>query len=193
MKHLLGLFFFVISLLVNVQLFAQNSIQFDTISTYDVNLSDYMTTNGRVYMANGKVISKEKHEFYKKNWESVQNCQPCEVYTYNEHNQLRHIAIQYGECLVGPFKEYYLDGKLKIEGNFKSNTSNDWSSLRLRGLCSVREGTWNHYSSAGKLETIETYQNGKVVNVEYVKDSSAKDENSAINKVKGFFRKSSEE
>lgn len=192
MKHLLCSFFCLISLLTGNRLSAQNSVQFDTISTFDVNLSDYMTTNGRVYMANGKVISKEKHEFYKKNWERVQNCQPCEVYTYNEHHQLKHVAIQFGECLVGPFKEYYTDGKLKIEGNFKSNPGSDWSSLRLRGLCSVREGVWNYYSSTGKLETVETYENGKVVKVEQIKDSASKDENNAINKVKGFFRKSSE-
>lgn len=171
---------------------AQDFSRLDTISTYDVNLSDYMTTNGRVYMANGKVISKEKFLFYKDNWEKAQQCQPCEVYTYNDQNQLKHVATQFGECLVGPFKEYYSDGKLKVEGDFKPNSSSDWSNLRLRGMCSVREGDWKYYNTSGKLETIETYQNGKMVDRQEIKDTEAKPAQNAVNKVKGFFKRSEE-
>lgn len=171
---------------------AQETLRIDSISTYDVNLSDYMTTNGRVYLANGKVISKEKYLFYKNNWEKVQQCQPCEVYTYNDQHQLKHVAIQYGECLVGPFKEFYSDGKIKVEGSFKENTSSDWSNLRLRGLCSVRDGEWKYYNISGKLEVIESYQNGKIVNRQEVKDADAKPAQNAVNKVKGFFKKSEE-
>lgn len=188
MKQLSTLVFLLVFSYLGNHINAQDLVQFDTISTFDVNLSDYMTTNGRVYLANGKAISKEKHEFYKNNWDRVQQCQPCEVYTYNEHHQLKHIAIQYGECLIGPFKEYYPDGKLKLEGSFKSNPGNDWSNLRLRGLCSIREGAWNYYSTTGKLETIETYQNGKVIQREDVKDSTNGSPNT-ISKLKGIFRK----
>lgn len=171
---------------------AQSIAQYDTISTYDVNLSDYMTTNGRVYMANGKVISKEKYLFYKDNWEKVKNCQPCQVYTYNDQQQLKHVSVQFEECLVGPFTEYYLDGRLKVEGNFKSNPSTDWSNLRLRGLCSVREGEWKYYSDNGKLEVVETYQNGKIIQREEIKDTDSKPGQNAVNKVKGFFKRSEE-
>lgn len=190
MKKVYLFAFLLMLVFTHNRLIAQDYTRFDTISTYDVNLTDYLTTNGRVYLANGKVISKEKHDFYKSNWERLQNCQPCEVYTYNEHDQLKHVAIQFGECLVGPFREYYSDGKVKVEGNFKSNTGNDWStSLRLRGLCSVREGVWNYYSPQGKLESVETYQNGKMVNREEVKDKS---ESNALNKVRNIFKKSAE-
>lgn len=169
---------------------AQN-IKIDSVATYDVNLSDYMTTTGRVYLANGQVISKEKSDFYKESWKKSQNCQPCEVYTYNAKDELKHVVIQYEGCLLGPFKEYYPDGKIKAEGNFKSNSSNDYSNLRLRGLCSVREGLWNYYNESGKLQTIETYENGSLVNKEEVKDSEKSDSN-AFGKIKGLFKRNSE-
>lgn len=170
---------------------AQNS-KLDTVATYDVNLSDYLTTNGRVYLANGQVITKDKSDFFKDSWKKAQNCQPCEVYTYNVKNELKHVVIQYEGCLLGPFKEYYTDGKIKSEGNFKTNPSNDYSNLRLRGLCSMREGIWNYYNEAGKLQTIETYENGTLIKTEEVKDLEKSDSN-AFGKMKGFFKKSSDE
>lgn len=169
---------------------AQNS-KIDSVATYDVNLSDYMTTNGRVYLANGQIITKEKSDFYKESWKKSEKCQPCEVYTYNAKDQLKHIVIQYEGCLLGPFKEYYPDGKIKVEGNFTSNPSNDYSNLRLRGLCSMREGSWNYYNESGKLQTIETYEKGSLISKEEVKDTEKSDTN-AFGKMKGFFKKSSE-
>ncbi len=174
-------------LLLTIDVKAQNS-DLDTVATYDVNLSDYLTTNGRVYMANGKVISKEKSEFYKDSWKKAQACQPCKVYTYNANDQLKHVVAQYEGCLLGPFKEYYTDGKIKVEGNFKTNSSNDYSNLRLRGLCSMREGLWNYYNESGKLQTIETYENGTLVKTEEVQDTSKTDTNT-LGKIKGFFKR----
>ncbi|HUH73882.1 MAG TPA: hypothetical protein VLZ75_05690 [Chitinophagales bacterium] len=162
--------------------------QMDTVSTYDVNLSDYMTTTGKVYLANGQAISKDKHDFYKESWKKAQNCQPCEVYTYNANEQLKHVVVQYEGCLLGPFKEYYSDGKIKVEGNFKSNPSNDYSNLRLRGLCSMREGFWNYYNESGKLQTVETYENGSLVNKEDIQDTTKADSNT-LGKIKGFFKR----
>lgn len=166
---------------------AQQS-KLDTVATYDVNLSDYLTTNGRVYQANGQVITKEKHDFFKDSWKRAQNCQPCEVYTYNVNDQLKHVVVQYEGCLLGDFKEYYPNGKLKSEGKFKENPSSDYSNLRLRGLCSMRDGLWNYYGEDGKLQTIETYENGTLIKREEVKDIEKSDSN-ALGKIKGFFKK----
>ena len=187
-------FFTILMSLISVLVFndqanAQMDMKFDTISTYDVNLSSSMTTNGRVYLANGKAIHKSKYEFYKDNWERVQNCQPCKVSTYNEHDQLKHIAIQYGNCFVGPFKEFHNNGKLKVEGDFKSIPNDDWSNLRLRGLCSTREREWKHYSPEGKLESIEHYEHGKVVYVEKVKDGFNDEDSNLRSKFKRLFKK----
>ncbi|MCO5233745.1 MAG: hypothetical protein LC105_12420 [Chitinophagales bacterium] len=167
---------------------AQN-LDIDTVSTYDVNLSDYMTTNGRVFYANGKTISKDKYEFYRESWKKLQECQPCKVYTYNIDGILKHISIQYNECLVNNFVEYYPNGKIKVEGNFKAVENNDWSNLRLRGLCSIREGNWNYYNDNGVLSYIETYENGKVINTEYIKEEKP----STINKFKDVFKRKTEE
>lgn len=168
-----------------------NAQEIGFVTTYDVNLSDYMTTNGKVYLANGQVISKEKYDFYKESWTNAKNCKPCEVYTYNAKEELKHVVIQYEGCLLGPFKEFYSDGKIKVEGNFKANPSNDYSNLRLRGLCSMREGFWNYYNESGKLQTVETYENGSLVKKEEVQDTT-KAESNTLGKIKGFFKKSSD-
>jgi|GEM_PF-5137842 len=190
-KTLLSFTFF--SVILSGSLLAQQgSAQYDSISTYDVNLSDYMTTNGRVYLANGKAISKEQHQFYKDNWAKTQECQPCMVYTYTENKVLKHIALQYGDCLLGAYKEFHPDGKVKIEGTFKENTSaTDWSNLRMRGLCSVRHGQWTYYNTSGKVEAIEQYENGKLISREEPKDSV--DKPNALQKMKGLFKKSGDE
>ncbi|MCO5230875.1 MAG: hypothetical protein M9958_06930 [Chitinophagales bacterium] len=185
MKHILISFFYLSTLLA---VKAQN-LDLDSVATYDVNLSDYLTTNGRVYYANSKVISKDKYDFYKESWKKLQECQPCRVYTYNADNQLKHISIQYYECLVDTFTEYFPSGKIKVEGSFKTVNNNDWSNLRLRGLCSIREGNWNYFNDLGALIYIETYENGKLVNTEYIKEEKP----STINKIKGVFKRNSEE
>jgi antitoxin component YwqK of YwqJK toxin-antitoxin module len=161
------------------------------VTTYDINLSDYMTTTGKVYLANGQVISKDKYDFYKESWNEAKNCKPCEVYTYNVKDELKHVVIQYEGCLLGPFIEYYSDGKIKVECNFKSNPSNDYSNLRLRDLCSMREGNWSYYNESGKIQTIETYENGSLVKTEEIKDTVKMDSNT-LGKIKGFFKKSSD-
>lgn len=187
---MLKIFYTTLLVCLGIQVFAQSKI--DSIATYDVNLSDYMTTNGKVYLANGKAITKDKYEFYKESWKKASACQPCEVYTYNEFDQLKHIAIQYEGCLVGSFKEYYPDGKIKVEGNFRNNESSDWSNLRLRGLCSIREGKWNYYNDAGKLTLIETYENGLMIHKEEIKDED-KSTSPSMTKIKGFFKKNATE
>lgn len=176
-------------ILLTPSISAQNWTQLDTISTYDVNLSYYMTTNGKVYMANNKAISKAQYDFYRDNWERTQACQPCEVYTYNDKHELKHIAIQYGECFVGPFKEFHSNGKVKVEGSFKTVDSQDWSNLRMRGLCSTRDGEWRFYAPDGKLVSIEHYEDGKVLQTETPKDSASEENSNVRSKIRDFFKK----
>ena len=168
---------------------AQGKLQIDTITSYDVNLSTYMTTNGRVYMANEQVISKDKYEFYRKNWEDVKRCSPCEVKTLDGKNRLKHIAIQYGDCFIGPFKEYYSNGKLKVEGNFKGALDGNYSQLRLNGLCSQREGVWKYYTPEGRLDYLETYDSsGKVISTVLAKDTIQENNPRIMDRFKGLFK-----
>ncbi|MCO5248755.1 MAG: hypothetical protein M9887_07410 [Chitinophagales bacterium] len=178
---------FMLVFILNIH--AQNKVAFDSISVFDVNLSSYMTTNGKVYLANDKIISEEKYNFYKDNWDKSTLCKPCEFYTYRENETLKNISTQYEGCMLGPYKSFYSNGKIETEGQFRSNPGNDWSNLRLRGLCSVREGEWKHYDASGKLHLIETYVNGAVTQKELVKEQPEIIKKNGIKKIKGFFKK----
>lgn len=184
MKHLLAsCFFFLLLGSISAQ---ENESSYDSLRTYNVNLSDMMTTFGRKYMANGKEITKEQYEKYKEHWDISEKCRPCRLHTYNENGILQNVALQYTDCLVGSYKEYYPDGKLKVEGQFRSNTSSDWSNLRMRNLCSVKEGEWKYYETSGKLVLVEFYELGKLVNQEVPKETSEKP--NGVQRLKGLFK-----
>ena len=164
----------------------QASQNIDTLRRYDVNLSEQLTTFGMKYLANGKEISKEQYLMYKENWTVSEKCHPFIMVTYDHNDRVKHIATQFMDCFTGEYKEYYFDGKMKTSGFFKENTSTDWSNLRMRNLCSVRQGKWTYYNTSGKAELIETYENGKLIASEVPSDSNEK--SPGIQKMKGFFK-----
>lgn len=135
----------------------------DTIRTYDVFLEERMTPFGIAYMCNGSEITKKKYLEYKSFWNASGACKPCLLFTYDNKEQLKYIAYQYEDCLCGLYKEYYPSGELKVEGQFKENTSGNWENLKARNLCSLRDGKWSYFSLDGVLEKTEFYSSGKLI------------------------------
>lgn len=134
----------------------------DTLRTYDVYLEERITPFGKAYMCNGVEVTKQKYVEYKRFWDATGACQPCMLYTYNDKNQLKYVAYQYEECLCGSYKEYYAEGPLKVEGQFKQNTSGTWDNIRSKGICNIRDGKWTYYTPEGNVLKVETYLNGKL-------------------------------
>lgn len=134
----------------------------DTLRTYDVYLEERLTPFGKAYMCNGAEVTKQKYMEYKRFWDAVGACQPCLLYTYNNKDELMHVAFQYEECLCGSYKEYYPAGTLKVEGQFKQNPSATWDNIRIKGVCNIREGKWTYYTEEGAVLKEETYLNGKI-------------------------------
>lgn len=138
----------------------------DTLRTYDVYLEERKTPFGTAYMCNGAEITKQKYEAYKRFWNTTGSCQPCLLYTFNDKEQLKYVAFQYENCLCGSYKEYYPEGTLKTEGQFKQNPSTSWENIKLKGICNIREGKWIYYTAQGDILKTETYQYGKLINSE---------------------------
>jgi len=134
----------------------------DTLRTYDVYLEERITPFGKAYMCNGLEVSKQRYMDYKRFWDAAGACQPCLLYTYNDKDQLKYVAYQYEDCLCGSYKEYYAEGPLKAEGQFKQNTSGTWDKIRSKGICNVRDGKWVYYTPEGNILKVETYLNGKL-------------------------------
>lgn len=140
-----------------------SSKKLDTLRTYDVYLEERLTPFGKAYMCNGAEVTKQKYMEYKRFWDAVGACQPCLLYTYNNKDELKHVAFQYEECLCGSYKEYYAAGPVKVEGQFKQNASATWDNIKLKDVCNIRDGKWIYYTEEGAVLKEETYLNGKII------------------------------
>lgn len=135
----------------------------DTLRSYNVFLEERITPFGIAYMCNGNEITKKQYTEYKKFWNALDACTPCLLNTYNDKNEMMYSAFQYKNCFCGSYKEYYAQNKLKVEGQFKQNTSGNWDNLKSRNLCSIRDGVWTYYNEDGLQLKTEIYKNGKLI------------------------------
>jgi hypothetical protein len=134
----------------------------DTLRTYDVFLEERQTPFGTAYICNGNEVTKKKYLEYKYFWDAAGACKPCLLYTYDDKDQLKYIAYQYLDCLCGSYEEYYSDGQLKVQGQFKKVATENFDNLHARDVCNLRNGTWTYYLPNGVTEKIETYIDGKL-------------------------------
>lgn len=183
--------------------FTQNKIainfnekkKLDTLRSYDVFLEERQTPFGTAYICNGNEVTKKKYLEFKRFWNAAGACKPCLLYTYNDKDQLKYVAFQYQDCLCGEYKEYYPEGNLKVEGQFKIIQSNNYENLNIRNQCNVREGIWTYYFENGVTEKTETYVDGKlkdsITNSNQNNKSSDVDEDIENNNSskKGLFKK----
>ena len=82
---------------------------------------------------------------------------------YDDKNHLNFEGLSYNSCHVGDFINYYKSGNVKTRGQYKSNTTDDWSNLKERGLCSVEVGEWKTFSETGELLHTVIYEDGKII------------------------------
>ena len=148
---------------------------YDTIKTYDVFLEANKTVWGVMeYKANGQLISVETYNKYKMHWNAAYACKPCNLVTLDAKDKILHEAFQYQNCLSGYYKEYYTDGTIKVDGQYKENPEpENWEKLGERGLCDIRVGKWVYYNAEGKAQKSEQYENGVLVKVDNLNISNS--------------------
>ncbi|UOQ99538.1 hypothetical protein MUN81_08610 [Hymenobacter sp. 5317J-9] len=93
-------------------------------------------------------------------FESVSKCTPCILARYDKDGHLYTKAVQYTDCGVGFYNEYYPSGKLKITGQHRENDTGKWDDVYDRGLCWAKTGEWVFYSETGKVITKEYWKDG---------------------------------
>lgn len=137
-----------------------NYLQLDTLVFYDVEL-EVETYHGRTtYWVDRKEVSKKTYDTFNTFWENVDKCKPCYLKTYEKSGRLLKEGVQYGDCNVGIWTEYYPDGKVKLKGHFKENDTQDWFEIWTKGLCSVKHGLWVLYDRKGNIVGMEKFVNG---------------------------------
>jgi antitoxin component YwqK of YwqJK toxin-antitoxin module len=182
--------------------FTQNKIanvdvkkKLDTLRSYDVFLEERQTPFGTAYICNGNEVTKKKYVEFKRFWNAAGACKPCLLYTYDDKDQLKYVAYQYQDCLCGSYKEYYPEGSLKVEGQFKKIQSDNFENLNPRNQCNVRDGIWTYYFENGVTEKTETYVDGKLkdsissTNTNKKSSENEEDSDSTNEPKKGLFKK----
>jgi antitoxin component YwqK of YwqJK toxin-antitoxin module len=134
----------------------------DTIETYDVGLSAEIGPGYAKYFVNDKEVDKRTYDLYKVPWDNIGKCTPCFLKTYDEDNILVRESVQYTDCAVGLWIEYYPNGRIKVIGHYKENDTGNWKDIYKRGYCSVRNGKWIYYDINGKETKIENYKEDKL-------------------------------
>ncbi len=132
----------------------------DTLTFYDVEL-EVETFHGRTtYWVDRKEVTKDKYDYYDFHWKNVDRCTPCFLKTYDTQEKLLKEGVQYGDCNIGDWTEYFPCGKVKIKGRFKENDTGDWFEIWTKGLCSVKHGLWVYFNEHGAVLYAEKYLNG---------------------------------
>ena len=137
--------------------------QLDTMETYDVTLSEVTGPNGAHYYVNDEEVHRKTYDRYKALWDNIEKCTPCFLKSYDENHVLMRGSVQYTDCSVGLYIEYYPDGATKLIGHFKQNATHDWHNLAKRHYCTIKDGQWTYYDKNGRVIKLESYKEGKLV------------------------------
>lgn len=85
------------------------------------------------------------------------------VKTYDDNETLLSVGMQYKWCQAGVYTGYYPDGKIKVTGQYKTNTTGKPGKPTSSAFCGIKEGIWTSYSQTGEVTKTELYKNGVLV------------------------------
>jgi antitoxin component YwqK of YwqJK toxin-antitoxin module len=115
------------------------------------------------YYVNENEVRKIVYDSYKKLRDNIEKCTPCYLKSYDEDDNLITESAQFTDCPIGKWIEYYKNGVVKEQGQFKENHTGDWSNIYGRGFCNVQVGLWKYFDEKGKLFKIELYKDGVLI------------------------------
>lgn len=135
----------------------------ETKKFYSVGISSRTIKGKSRYEVNGKKVSKSKYDKFLSTWKNMETCCPCILKSYDEKDVLIREAVSCTDCGVGVFKEYYQNGKVKLTGRYKENTSGNWDNISARGFCNIRDGEWTYFNQQGDTLYSEFWNNGEFI------------------------------
>ncbi len=132
----------------------------ETKKFYGVGL---LSGDGTNYKLNDKIIDKSVYDKYYSTWKNMTSCKPCILETYDANDILKWKGIQYTDCAVGFWIEYYTNGIVKVLGHYRENETGDWDSAFYKGYCISPDGTWTYYNEHGQKRYSEYWKNGEFI------------------------------
>jgi len=130
---------------------------------YSVGTSSSTTGGRTTYKINNRSVKKAIYDKYNDTWENMATCCPCILKSYNENDILLTEAVSCTDCGVGYYKEFYPNGQLKLKGQFRENSTNNWKDIYGRGYCSIQDGMWLYFNDKGQINYIEIWDDGNFI------------------------------
>ncbi|MGZ3951180.1 MAG: toxin-antitoxin system YwqK family antitoxin [Flavisolibacter sp.] len=135
----------------------------DTVETTNVGLRSETGPKYARYYVNEKLVDKRTYDNFQYLFDNISKCKPCFLKVYDADERLVRTAEQYIDCPIGSWTEFYPNGKVKLEGQFKRNGKAKWEEQDYRLLCAIKDGKWKYYDEIGNLIKVETYKEGKLL------------------------------
>jgi hypothetical protein len=134
----------------------------ETRKFYRVGYSSSSINGVTTYRLNDKEVSKSTYDRYHSTWENMETCKPCILMTYDINEHLLCKGIQYTDCPVGFWIEYFPNGKVKLIGHYKENVSGDWNFSWNGGFCEP-DGAFTYFNETGEEIYTEYWENGDFI------------------------------
>mgnify|MGYP000132526055 CR=1 FL=1 len=129
---------------------------------YPICLNSYSKGDSTIYLVNDKRVSKysyrrEMRKFDR--YDAVDKCKPCILKYYDENGILDREGVNYSDCCVGWFKDYYPNGKVKLSGWCKENPTRNWDSFS----CGIPDRQWTYFKENGDTLYCEFWKEGEFI------------------------------
>ena len=143
--------------------YANQDLPRDTMKFYSVSTFSSRVNNRVKYEVDGRRVNKKEYDKYHVPNSKIDACIPCYAKWYSKNDHLLYEGDMYTDCPVGYWKEYYPNGKVKVEGNFKGDPTNRYDTAHTKEWCNIRDGKWMYFSQSGKIDSVVHYLDGKRV------------------------------
>lgn len=129
---------------------------------YPVSLNSYNKGDTTIYLVNDKRVTRyaynrEMRKFDR--YDAVDKCKPCILKYYDENGILTREGVNYSDCGVGWFKDYYPNGKISLKGWFKENPTGNWEAFS----CGISDRQWTYFNENGDTLYSEFWKEGEFI------------------------------
>ncbi len=105
-----------------------------------------------LYWLNNRLIDSVNYQKYLNNDKKFAGCNPCLLRSFDSQGRLIYEGFQFSDCGVGQFVSYFDNGKPRLVGFYKQNTSKDWTNIVKRGYCSIADSVWTFFNESGEVQ-----------------------------------------
>jgi len=96
-------------------------------------------------------------------FEAIKSCTPCLVRYHEKQAVLKYEAIQFGDCFIGSYQEYFPSGEIKLRGQFRGSSKDISDGSLNKEFCSIPDGKWLYYNQIGEIKAIEIWEKGEFI------------------------------